>query len=129
ALGLDTAQGLRYATPFYTDRTEETQAWSQRFFEKHDALPTYLQAATYSGTLTYLKAVEEAGSVNADAVRKALGSMEINDMYVSNGRIKENGKLWNDIYLMEVKEPQESEGPWDLVKYVTTVSPDDAYIP
>lgn len=129
AVGLETAQGLLFTSAFYAERTQDTRDWSQRFFGKHNAMPTFVQAATYSAVRTYLKAVEAAGTDDPDQVRKALGELVINDMFVTGGRIAGNGQLRNDLYLMKVKAPAQSKGPWDLVEYVTTVKADDAYIP
>lgn len=129
ALGLETAQGLEFTTAFYRDRTDASREWSQQFFEKHGAMPTFVQAATYSAVLTYLKAVKEAGTDDADAVRKVLGEMTIDDMFVSDARIAANGQLRNDMYLMRVKTPDQSNGPWDLLDVVSTVPAKQAYVP
>lgn len=129
SLGLDTAQGLVFTSAFYSGRSDQSRAWTKRFFDRHKAMPTFVQAATYSAVLTYLKAVQAAGTDDPDAVRKALGEMTINDMFVSNAKIAANGQLRNDLYLMKVKTPAQSTGPWDLIEYVTTIPADDAYIP
>ncbi|HLQ86234.1 MAG TPA: ABC transporter substrate-binding protein [Salinisphaeraceae bacterium] len=129
ALGLETAQGLQFTTAFYWDRTDEAREWSQRFFDEHGAMPTMVQAGVYSATLNYLKAVENAGTDDADAVRAALGELTISDMFVENGKILPNGLMLHDMYLVEVKTPEESEGDWDLLKVVTRIPADEAFIP
>ncbi|ROO28193.1 ABC transporter substrate-binding protein [Salinisphaera orenii] len=128
ALGLETAQGLQFTTAFYWDRTEESREWSQRFLEKHDEMPTMVDAGVYSSTLAYLKAVEAAGTDEADAVRAELGDMKINDFFVKDGSIEPNGLMPHDMYLVRVKQPSESEGPWDLLEVVSTIPADQAYI-
>ena len=35
SIGLQTAQGLKFATAFYWDRDEDSRAWSKRFFARH----------------------------------------------------------------------------------------------
>src|SRR5688572_32174543 len=55
ALGLDKAQGLLLTESFYWDLNDATRAWSKRFFEKHNRMPTMAQAGVYSATLHYLK--------------------------------------------------------------------------
>src|SRR5699024_7103839 len=82
ALGLETTQGLKFTTAFYWDRTDAAREWSQRFFDLHGAMPTMVQAGVYSSTMAYLKAVKQAGTDASDGVRKALGEMTINDMFV-----------------------------------------------
>jgi branched-chain amino acid transport system substrate-binding protein len=129
ALGLDTAKGLKFTTAFYWDRTDESREWSKRYFEKHGAMPTMAQAGTYSSVLTYLKAVEEAGTDDADSVREVLGNMTINDMFVENGKVLPNGLVKHDMYLVQVKSPEESDGPWDLMKVVATIPAEKAWIP
>lgn len=129
ALGLETAQGLKFTTAFYWGRTDKSRQWSQRFFEKHGAMPTMVHAGVYSATLTYLKAVKKAGTDDADAVREVLGDMTINDMFVQGGDIRPNGLMVHEMYLVQVKPPEESEGPWDLMEVVATIPAEDAFIP
>lgn len=129
ALGLETAQGLQFTTAFYWNRTDESRKWSQRFMKKHGAMPTMVQAGVYSATLHYLEAVKAAGTDKADAVRKQLGEMELNDFFVQNGKIEANGLMSHDMYLAKVKAPDESTGEWDLLDIVSTIPADKAYIP
>jgi len=58
SLGLDTAQGLQFTTAFYWDRNDATREWSQRFHDKHGAMPTMIHAGTYSAVTNYLKAIK-----------------------------------------------------------------------
>lgn len=129
ALGLKTAQGLNFTVAFYWDQDEAARKWSKRFFDKHGAMPTMVQAGVYSAVTSYLKAIKKAGTDNADAVRKVLGDMTINDMFVSDGDILPNGLMKHDMYLMQVKSPEASEDPWDLLKTVAKIPADQAWIP
>lgn len=129
AVGQETAQGLQFTNAWYWNQTNETKAWSQRFYEKHGAMPTSLQAGVYSAVLTYLKAVKEAGSDDADSTRKALDNILIDDIFVENGKILPNGLMFHDMYLLKVKSPEQSDGPWDLLKVVSTIPAKDAFIP
>ncbi|MES1929053.1 Leu/Ile/Val-binding protein family [Salinisphaera dokdonensis CL-ES53] len=129
ALGLDTAKGLQFTTAFYWDRNEESRKWSQRFFEKHGAMPTMVQAGVYSAVMHYLEAIKASGSDAAAPVRKQLGEMELNDFFVQNGKIEANGLMSHDMYLAKVKTPEESESDWDLLDIVSTIPAADAYIP
>ena len=56
-------------------------------------------------------------------------STPINDFYAHNGRIREDGRMVHDMYLFEVKRPEDSKGEWDLYKLVATVPGDEAFQP
>lgn len=66
-------------------------------------MPSSLQAADYSATLQYLKAVEDVGSTEPAAHIGRLRSTSLNDIYVKNGRIREDGTMVHDMYLLRVK--------------------------
>ncbi|TCV58087.1 substrate-binding family protein [Neorhizobium sp. R1-B] len=83
-------------------------------------MPSSLQAADYSATLQYLKAVEDVGSTEPAALIGRLRSTSLNDMYVKNGRIREDGTMVHDMYLLRVKKPQESQRDWDFYEPVAT---------
>ncbi len=129
ALGPDTAQGLQFTVPWYWSQDEESRAWSRRFFERHGAMPTFIQASVYSAVLTYLTAVERAGTDDGDAVREVLGEMTINDMFVDEGYIQPTGLMKHDMYLVQAKSPEESESEWDLLKVVSTIPANQAFLP
>jgi branched-chain amino acid transport system substrate-binding protein len=129
ALGLKTAQGLEFTTAFYWNRTPKARQWSQRFFKKHGAMPTMVQAGIYSAVAHYLQAIKAAGTDDADAVRKQLGNMTIDDMFVEDGHIEPNGLMVHDMYLVKVKKPEQSQSDWDLLKVVSTIPAKKAYIP
>jgi len=129
ALGLNVAQGMLLTEAFYWDLNDETRKFSRRFAEKVKRMPTTAQAGAYSATLTYLKAVAAAGSTDTDAVMKKLREMPINDMFVKNGRIREDGRMIRDMYLFEVKKPGESKERWDYYKLLATIPGDEAFQP
>ncbi|WP_152205646.1 ABC transporter substrate-binding protein [Marinobacter changyiensis] len=129
SMGLDIAQGLQFTTAFVWNRDDEALAWSNRFNERHGAMPTMVQAGVYSAVTSYLEAVKAVGSDNSDAVRKKLGEMELNDFFVKGGKIAANGSMLHDMYLVEVKKPEESESEWDLLRVVSTIPAETAFIP
>ncbi|SRR6266404_2727465 len=128
-LGLQTAQGLWETTSFYWDRTDETRAWSKRFFERHKAMPTMIQAGVYSSVSHYLKAVQAAGSVDAKTVIAKMRELPVNDIFATNGKLREDGLMLHDLYVLQVKSPSESKGPWDYYKVLSTVPAAEAYWP
>ena len=88
-----------------------------------------LQAADYSATMHYLKAVEATKTDDADKVMAQMKSTPINDFFAKNGRIREDGRMVHDMYLFQVKSQSESKYPWDYFKLVATVPGDKAFLP
>jgi branched-chain amino acid transport system substrate-binding protein len=86
-----------------------------------------IQAGTYSATLSYLKAVKAAGSKDSDAVAKKLKELPVDDAF-AQGKVQENGRMVHDLYLFEVKKPQESKKPWDYYKQLAVVPGDKAFL-
>jgi len=128
SMGLDIAQGLQFTTAFIWNQNDETKAWSNRFNERHGAMPTMVQAGVYSAVSNYLKAVKEAGTDDTETVRAKLGEMTLNDMFVKGGKIAPNGSMLHDMYLVEVKKPSESKSEWDLLNVISKIPADQAYI-
>jgi branched-chain amino acid transport system substrate-binding protein len=127
SLGLDTTQGLVLTSGWYWDQNDATRKWAQRYYEQTKKMPSELQAADYSVVMNYLKAVQAVGSTDSDKVMAQLKKTKINDFYTSNGYIRQDGVLIHDMYLVEVKKPSESKGPWDLYKVVQTIPGEQAY--
>jgi branched-chain amino acid transport system substrate-binding protein len=126
-LGLNTTQGMYLTDGWYWDRTPESRAWAKRYFAKMKKQPSMLQAGDYSATMQYLNAVKATASDNADRVMTALKQTPINDMFAKNGVIRPDGRMVYDMYLMQVKTPKESKGPWDYYKVVATIPGNQAY--
>jgi len=127
AMGLDIAQGLVLTTAWYWDLDDRTREFGKRFFDRMKKEPTFPQAAFYSATLTYLKAVKATGTTDADKVMDELHKMKISDDFVQNATIRPDGLLEHDMYIMEVKKPSESKGPWDYYKLLKTMSGAEAF--
>jgi len=129
SMELQAAQGLKFVTAFYWNRDEETRAWSKRFFERHGRMPTMSQAAIYSAIRHYLGAIAAVGTDEAKAVMAKMRERPVNDFYVKNGRLREDGRLVHDMYFAQVKTPSESKGPWDYYKILATIPGDQAFRP
>lgn len=129
SLGLEQAQGMYFTETFYWDANEDSRKFSRRFFEKHKRMPTALQAGQYSAVLSYLKAVKAAGTDETGAVVKQLRSMTVNDAFTKNGKVRADGKMIHDTYLVQVKSPSESKTPWDYYRIVKTVPGDQSFAP
>lgn len=127
ALGLETAQGLQMTVAFYWDRNDETRAWSEKFFEKAGKMPTGVQAGTYSAVRHYLKAIEATGSDDTNTVVAKMRELPVQDMFAGNGVLRSDGRMVHDMYLAEVKKPEESTKPWDYLKIIRTIPGEEAF--
>ena len=129
SLTLPVAQGLVLTESFYWDLNDETRAWTKRYRAKKDRLPSMLTAGVYSSTLHYLKAVQAAGSDDAKPVMAKMREMPVNDVMTKNGKLRPDGRLVRDMYLFQVKSPDESKSKDDIYKLIATVPGDQAYRP
>lgn len=129
SLGLQSAQGMMLTTPFYWDRDDESRAWSQRFYAKTGRMPTFVQAGVYSSTLHYLKAVQASGTDASDAVLAQMRKTPVNDFFAKNGTIRSDGLMVHDMYIAEVKSPQQSKKPWDYYTIKQTIPAQEAFAP
>jgi branched-chain amino acid transport system substrate-binding protein len=129
SLGLEVAQGMLLTTAFYWDRNDESRAWAQRYFQRMNRMPNMAQAGIYSATTHYLKAVAAAGTDATQPVMEKMRATPVNDFFVKNGTIREDGRMVHDMYLYEVKKPAESKGAWDYYKPVAEIPADQAFLP
>src|SRR5438094_3325599 len=128
-IGLKIAQGLLISSPYYYDMTPEARAYTDRFTKEIGRPPSFIQAGTYGAVMHYLKAVKAAGTDEAKAVMAEMRKIPINDFMTKNGKVREDGRVVRDMYLMQAKAPEESKGEWDLVKMVATVPGSEAFRP
>lgn len=121
SLGLEVTQGMYFTVPWVWNISEEAEKWSARFEEKVKRKPSYIQAGDYSAVSAYLKAVAETGTDDSTVIMKWLKSNPVNDIFVKNGVVREDGRMMNDMYLLQVKKPSESKGPWDYTNLIDTI--------
>jgi branched-chain amino acid transport system substrate-binding protein len=129
SLGLQTVQGMTVTAGFYWDFNEETRAFAIPFMQRAKRMPTMFQAGVYSAVRHYLRAVDATGTDDAKIVVAKMKATPVNDFFAKNGRIREDGRMVHDMYLMEVKSPTESKGPWDFYRLLATVPGDQAFRP
>ena len=129
ALGAAATQGMLLVEPFYWDLDDASRQWSRRFLSKFGKMPNFVQAGTYSAVSNYLLAVQTAQTDDAIAVMKQLKSASINDMFARNGRIRDDGRMVHDMYLAEVKKPEEIKDKWDYYTIRETIPADEAFQP
>ncbi|HEV2158613.1 ABC transporter substrate-binding protein [Bradyrhizobium sp.] len=129
SLGLKLAQGLIITEAYYWDLNDKTRAFGKRFQERIKRMPTMNQAATYSATLHYLKAVQAAGTKDTKTVMAKMRELPVKDAFTDNGILREDGRMVHSMYLFQVKKPEESKGPWDYYKLLAEVPADQAFRP
>jgi branched-chain amino acid transport system substrate-binding protein len=129
SMQLQAAQGLKFITAFYWDRDDDTRAWSKRFFDKQGRMPTMAQASVYSAVKHYIAAIAAAGTDEAKAVMAKMRELPVNDFYVKNGHVREDGRLVHDMLFAQVKTPAESSKPWDYYKILAAIPGDQAFRP
>ncbi|MGD9772841.1 ABC transporter substrate-binding protein [Diaphorobacter sp.] len=126
SLGLRNTEGLLLTTSWDWNLNDQTRAFGKKFFAKTKRMPTDIHAADYSATMNYLKAVQAAGTTDADKVMEKLKSTPIDDFY-AKGVIRPDGRFAHDMYLMQVKSPAESKEPWDYYKVVAKLPADQVW--
>ncbi|MDU3132326.1 MAG: ABC transporter substrate-binding protein, partial [Bradyrhizobium sp.] len=109
SLGIKSTAGLIVTDAFYWDMNDETRAFSKRFNDKVGHMPTMIQAGLYSATMHYLKAIEAIGTDEAPKVMEQMRATPVNDFFAKNGKIRIDGRMVHDMYLFEVKKPEESK--------------------
>lgn len=130
ALGLQTAQGLIFTETFYWDMNDQTRAFAKRFAAANRGIhPTMIHAGVYSSVLHYLKAVEAIKSDDGTKVIEQMKKMPTEDQLFGKGTIRQDGRKLHPAYLVEVKSPAESKGPWDYHKIRATIPADQAFRP
>lgn len=129
ALGLQSAQGLTFATSYYWDRDDRSRDFAMKFKEKMGVMPGMIHAATYSAVLHYLKAIEAAGTDEAQAVADRMRAMPVEDDFTGHGTIRPNGRMVTDMYLVKVKSPAESRSEWDYFDILATIPAEETALP
>jgi len=129
-LGLNTAQGLIFTEAFYWDLNDGTRAFAKRFAAQNNGkYPTMVQAGVYAGLLHYLKAVEAAKTDDGTKVVAKMKETPTDDPLFGKGRIRADGRKVHPAYLVEVKKPSESKGPYDYYKVRSTIPAEQAFRP
>lgn len=130
ALGLDKAQGLIFTETFYWDLNEQTRAWTKRFVPQNGGkYPSMVHAGVYGAVMHYLKAVEALKGDDGTKVVAKMKELPTDDPLFGKGSIRADGRKIHPAYLVEVKKPAESKGPYDYYKVRATIPADQAFRP
>jgi branched-chain amino acid transport system substrate-binding protein len=128
-IGLDVAKGMTFIDGFYWNADSESRAWSKRFFARRGVMPTMSHAGVYSAVTHYLRAVQAAGTDDALAVAAKMRERPVDDFFAKGGRIRADGRLVHDMYLVQVKQPAQSRQPWDYYDILSTIPSAKAFRP
>lgn len=129
SLGLKATQGMYLTTGFYWDFNDATRAWSKRFNKRHGSMPTMVHAGDYSMVMHYLQAVKATGTDDTKTVMAKMKATPIHDFFAKNGRIRVDGRMVHDMYLAQVKKPEQSKYPWDYYFIRQVIPGDKAFMP
>jgi branched-chain amino acid transport system substrate-binding protein len=129
SLGLDIAKGMTFVDGFYWDADSQTREWSKRFHARRGTMPTMTQAGVYSAVRHYLRSVQASGTDNAKVVAAKMRELPVNDFFAKGGELRADGRLVHDMYLVQVKPPEESRQPWDYYKILSIIPGNKAFRP
>lgn len=130
AIGLKDAKGLYLTEGFYWDTDEGTRKFADRFAaQMNGRRPTANQAGVYAGTLHYLRAAAAADSSDGQAVVAKMKELPSKDPLFGEGKVRADGRHIHNMYLFQVKTPQESKAPWDFYKLIETIPAAEAFRP
>ena len=131
SLGLKTAQGLIMTEAWYWDGNDNNRAFAKEFAPANKGnMPTMVQAGVYSTVTHYLKAVHELKTdADGGAVVAKMKSTPTDDKLFGKGTVRQDGRKVHDMYLFEVKKPEESKAPWDYYKVRATIPAAEAFRP
>jgi branched-chain amino acid transport system substrate-binding protein len=71
-------------------------------------------------------------ATNSDDPKTVIAKMRetrIDDAFTPNGKLRPDGRMVHDVYLVQVKSPAESKGEWDYLKLVATIPGDKVFRP
>src|SRR6266849_5614980 len=131
ALGLPIAQGLIFTESWYWDTNDVNREFAKKFAERNKGIyPSMIHAGVYSAVTHYLKTVEALKSdADGKAVVAEMKQMPTDDKLLGKGAVRADGRKIHDMYLFEVKKPEESKGPWDLYHLRATIPANEAFRP
>ncbi|MGB3866528.1 MAG: ABC transporter substrate-binding protein [Xanthobacteraceae bacterium] len=130
ALGPEAMQGVQFLSGYYWDHNDASRAFGKRFAAKHGGkMPTHAQAGVYSAVLHYLRAVEAANDNDGLTVMRKMKATPVDDFFAPGARIRADGRLMNDMLLVEAKGPKEVKSEWDLLKVKGSIKAEDIMRP
>jgi branched-chain amino acid transport system substrate-binding protein len=126
---LQLAQGMMYVSPWLPDRDDSAKAFFAKFLERRKTAPTTFQVGTYSVVRSYLNAVGATNSTDPKTVFAKMRETPVHDAFTPSGKLRPDGRMVHDVYLVQIKSPAESKGEWDQLKLVATIPGDEVFRP
>jgi len=127
-LGLKSARNIYLTEGAYWDMTPETRAFAKRFFALTKKMPNMVHFAMYSAIAHYLKAIDATGTDDTKIVMARMRGEPVADRF-TEGVIRADGLMVHDMYLFQVKSPEQSAYPWDYYVQRGRISGADAFAP
>ncbi len=128
-VGLYITNGLKLTTAWFWDYDDQTREWAARFRKRSGITADMFNAGVYSVVTHYLKAIEAAGTDDPKAVIAKMRELPVNDIFARNGKLRIDGRMVHDMYLVEVKKASESRMDGDYYKLIATIPGDQAFRP
>jgi branched-chain amino acid transport system substrate-binding protein len=128
----DVFAGSRITDSWYWNMDSASRAWADRFTAQmgNGIRPTSVQAADYSATMQWLKAVQAVGSTDADKVVAYLDGRKFEDFYAHHGQWRaRDHRVVHDMYVMDVLPQSEIKEPHAWMKIVDTIPAAQAFKP
>ena len=120
---------MTFVSPWLPGINDAATAFFAKFMERRKIAPTSFQVGTYSAVRSYLKAAEATNSDDSKTVIAKMRELPVHDAFTPNGRLRPDGRMVHDVYLVQIKSPAESKGEWDLLKLVATLPGDEVFRP
>jgi len=128
AIGLNAAQGLLVATPFYHDRDMATRAFTARFAPANRGIPpTMVHAGVYAATRHWLRAAAGRDVMDGAGMAAVMKGLPADDPLFVTSDLRADGSVAHPMGTYRVKRPVESGGDWDYYTPVSVI--DDAFGP
>lgn len=123
--------GAKVADSWYWDQNPESRKWADRYSARmNGARPGSIQAADYSSTMQWLKAVKAVGSVDADKVVAYLDGRKFSDFYAQNAEWRaRDHRVVHDMYVYDILPQSQVKEKDAWYKLVDTVPGSQAFRP
>jgi branched-chain amino acid transport system substrate-binding protein len=122
----------RITTSWYWDTDRASRDWSDKFTKAIGGglRPTDVQAADYSATTQYLKAIKAVGSDDPDKIVAYLDGRRFDDFYAHDARWRaRDHRVIHDMYVVDILAKDKVTSPHAWFKIVSTIRPDRAFRP
>ncbi len=129
AVGAQATQGMPVVLSYYWGENDQTRAFADRFRQQTSRMPTDPQANVYSAVRHYLRAVQAAGTIETGPVLAKMREMPVEDFFTRGARIRADGRLMREVLFAVAKAPGEMQNPDDLLKIVSRVPGEQAFVP